>query len=229
MARTSALRIVGIAALVASVAACGDSKEEPKTGDDVAPTGTAQTTPPDSTGTATTATPSATASTPPASKGPGKTGAFVEGNKKSLKGGKIAAFIKPEDEASVRGKLDAAVEKDGEGFQFEGAPSAAKFKQGEVLELTVTVQPGKCYTVVAVSADGGITELDGSVLVSAPPGLPIPVPPQPIATDTSTGPNVTMGGGANCFKSSAPAAAPATVQIKATKGAGVAAVQILSK
>jgi hypothetical protein len=227
MARLSLLCSVGIAALFTSLAACGGGEKDSNTPDNSTTSTASTTSTGTTTGTTTSTAPSATASTPPAPKGPGKTGAFVEGNKKSAKGGKIAAFIKPEDEAAVRAKLDAAVEKEGEGMQFEGSPSAARFKQGEVLELTVTAVPGKCYTVVAVSADGGITELDGQVVVSLPTPVPVAIPP--LATDASTGPNVTMGGGGACIKSTAPAPAPATVQIKATKGAGVAAVQVLSK
>lgn len=228
MARRN-LSVIGLFTVVAALAACGDSNKDPNTGDDAATaTATATSTGPEATGPTATAT--ATATTPPEPpkpKGPGKVGPFVASNPKPAKPGvKIAAAVKAEEEGAVRTKLDAAVEKEGEGMAFEGSPAAGKFKQGEVIEITITAQPNKCYTVVAVS-DGGITELDAVVLVSPPVPLPVAIPP--LATDTTTGPDVTMGGGGNCIKSTAPAAAPATVQVKATKGAGVAAVQVLSK
>ncbi|NUP09606.1 MAG: hypothetical protein HOW73_26470 [Polyangiaceae bacterium] len=220
---------IASAALLTAVA-CGDSKKEPDTSDnvDVQATATATaTTPPAETATpAPTETAAPTASAPPKPKGPGKTAAFIASNPKSAKPGtKVATALKPEDEAALRAKLDAAVEKEGEGTAFDGSPVAGRFKQGEVIELTVTIQPNKCYTVVAVSNDG-ITELDASVIVAAPiPG----VPAQTVANDSTTGPDSTLGGGGNCVKSPIPTAAPATVQVKATKGGGTAAVQVLSK
>ena len=235
MAYTTTFRLVPssivlAAALLAS--GCGDAKTEPSTSDDVGVDATATATAqPDATATAEpTATATATASAPPKPKGPGATGPFVAGNTKPAKfGTKLAQAIKPEDEAALRAKLDAAVEANGEGTAFEGSPAAARFKQGEALEITVMMQPNKCYTVVAVSNDG-ITELDASVVVSpAAAGLPVPLPPQTVATDSSTGPDSTLGSGTSCIKNPAPMAAPATIQVKATKGAGTAAVQVLSK
>jgi hypothetical protein len=66
------------------------------------------------------------------------------------------------------------------------------------------------------------------VLVNPP--IPVPgLPAQVVATDGATGPDAIIGAGAACYKSPAPMAAPATIQIKATKGGGTAAVQILVK
>ncbi|MBK8943285.1 MAG: hypothetical protein IPM79_38220 [Polyangiaceae bacterium] len=62
------------------------------------------------------------------------------------------------------------------------------------------------------------------------PPIPVPgLPAQVVATDGATGPDAIIGAGAACYKSPAPMAAPATIQIKATKGGGTAAVQILVK
>jgi len=217
--------ICALLVVCAAAFGCGD---DPKTGDDVATaTATATTdntaTPPEPTVTAT-----ATATAPPAPKwkGPGPVGAFTSGAAKAAKpGAKLATALKPEEEAAVRTKLDAQVEADGEGTAFEGSPAAGRFKQGEVLEFPLTLQPGKCYTLVAVSVDG-ITELDASVIVAPPiPGAPS----VPALTDTTKGPDVTLGKGAACTKSPLPIAASGTLQIKATKGAGIAAVQVLVK
>lgn len=213
----------------AAAVGCGDSKE-PNTGDDVATatataTATADMPPVD---TQPTATATATASTPPAPKykGPGPVGAFSAGAAKAAKPGtKLAVALKPEEEKEVRAKLDAAVETHGEGTAFDGQPAAGRFKQGEALEFSIVLQPGKCYTLVAVSAEG-ITELDASVMVAPPmPGLPS----IPAITDNTKGPDVTIGAGAACSKSPLPTAAQGTLQIKAAKGAGVAAVQVLVK
>ena len=73
-----------------------------------------------------------------------------------------------------------------------------------------------------------MTKRDATGLVSPPvrgPGLPAQV----VESEGAAGPDAIIGAGAVCYKSPAPMAAPATIQIKATKGGGTAAVQILVK
>lgn len=228
MVRTSLYALVALLG-TAAAAACGDPPpaNNPETTATATTTGT-------TTETAPTASAPPTATTPPAPtfKGPGLTKSPYGGNaaKASKAGVKLAGAAKPEDDALLRSKLDAAVEKEGEGMQFDAGPVAARAaKAGEVLELPITLQPNKCYTAVAVSADG-ITELDMSFIVTgAPVALPIPVPAQAVATDTTTGPDALIGGGTNCYKNSLPVPGNGVVQVKATKGAGAMAVQVLVK
>jgi hypothetical protein len=107
----------------------------------------------------------------------------------------------------------------------DGQPIAGTFKQGDTLHLPVTIQAGRCYTIIAVSA--GITELDIALMVSSIPGMPMP--PMALAMDSMTGPTAVIGGGGNCFKNPMPLPMPAVAVIRATAGAGTVLAQAFSR
>jgi hypothetical protein len=122
---------------------------------------------------------------------------------------------------------------DAPGMAPEAAPQgtlmAANFQQGQTLESPVfNMVPGKCYSVVAAGA--GIQQLDITMLVVTPlPGVQAPFG----TTDkkpTPFGSTAVLGAKSNCVKL---ALAPFPMQVKfvvvAAKGAGLAAVQLLSK
>ena len=91
------------------------------------------------------------------------------------------------------------------------------------MESAVTLNPGKCYTVLSVGA--GIAEVDITLMATTPvPGMN-PV----LAQDSGSGQNAALGGGGNCFKWSWPMSIQAKYVIKATRGAGIAASQFYSK
>ena len=105
----------------------------------------------------------------------------------------------------------------------EGPVVAGNFQNGQTLEQSIQLNPGKCYTVLAVGV--GITEMDVSLVLATPlPGMsPI------LAQDSSSGATATLGGKGNCYKWSAPLATPAKFVMKARTGAGVAAGQLYVK
>jgi hypothetical protein len=109
------------------------------------------------------------------------------------------------------------------GMQAEGQAFAGQFQEGQTLEQPLTLQPGKCYTVVAIGA--GIQELDAMIAAQPLPQLP----PTPLAQDNASGAQATVGGKGSCFRNAAPLAVPAKVIIKATRGAGSAVAQVYVK
>ena len=109
------------------------------------------------------------------------------------------------------------------GMQPEGSATAGQCQEGQTFELPLTLQPGKCYTVIAVSM--GVQELDAMIAAQ-----PLPqIPPTPLAQDQSTGGQAVVAGKGSCFRNAAPIAVPAKVIVKATRGAGSAVAQVYVK
>jgi hypothetical protein len=103
-----------------------------------------------------------------------------------------------------------------------GAPLVGNFAQGQQLEAAITLQPGKCYTVVGAGLPN-VSELN---IQLAPPiqGAPI------LAVDKSTGPQAVLGGKATgCYKYAFPVPGPAKVIVIVAGGTGVAAAQVYEK
>jgi hypothetical protein len=107
-------------------------------------------------------------------------------------------------------------------MQPDGSPFAAQFQEGQIWEQPINIAAGKCYSVVAASA--GIQELDVQLVLHA-----APLPPQVLATDSTTGPNATLGGKGQCFKNPLPVGGPGKVIVKATRGGGPAIAQVYVK
>ena len=105
------------------------------------------------------------------------------------------------------------------GAQKEGNAIAGNFQQGQTLEGSFTMQPGRCYTVVAASA--GIQQLDISVVALTPiPGMS---PQLGSATGRAgmAGSQAVLGSKANCIK----LAFTPVVEV----GAGLGAAQLYVK
>lgn len=111
------------------------------------------------------------------------------------------------------------------GAKAIGAPVAAQFQQGQCVEVTVNMNPGKCYSVVA----GGlptVQNLDLSLVAAATlPGLPQVV----AASDNSVGPTSVLGEAPNCFKWALPVAGTMKLIVSVSAGQGVAAAQVFEK
>jgi hypothetical protein len=104
------------------------------------------------------------------------------------------------------------------GMQREGVIVAGQFQQGQQLETPITLQPNKCYTVLAVGA-GLLSEVDINLILTTPvPGLnPM------LARDSGGGVQASLGGKGNCYPWKLPFSASAKYVIIATKGTGIAA------
>jgi hypothetical protein len=108
------------------------------------------------------------------------------------------------------------------GMGREGNIAAGNFLEGQTLEQPFMLNPGKCYTVLAVGA--GITQVDLSIVAVTP----IPQA-SGVLTSVSGTSNASLGGRGNCFKWELPVAINAKYVVRATHGQGLAAAQLYSK
>jgi hypothetical protein len=69
--------------------------------------------------------------------------------------------------AAAEQGLKAIAAKAAPGMEQDGAPIKADLKEGDHAVALVTLQPGKCYTIVGHSPSGGVKDLDIKLL--APP------------------------------------------------------------
>ncbi len=106
-----------------------------------------------------------------------------------------------------------------------GGALAGNFTQGQSLELTLQMQPGVCYTVVAAALPT-VQNLD----IQMAPVSPLPgVNPPVAAQDQTTGPTAVVGAKPSCFKWAAPIAAPMRIILSVSAGQGIAAAQVYEK
>jgi hypothetical protein len=106
-----------------------------------------------------------------------------------------------------------------------GAAIAGNFTQGQSLESTVQMNPGKCYTVVGIGVPT-IQNLDIQLVPAIGlPGLPAAV----MAADSTTGPQAIVGQQPNCFKWALPMGGTMKVVMTVSAGQGIAAAQVYEK
>lgn len=207
---SSALLAVFVALPLLSIACGDDSKSQA-----VAPTANNPPPPPPPTYTAppptnTAPPPTNTGAVPPPTNTGGVTG--------------TAQPLDPNAAALATGPLAALAKTEAPGMSPDGPVVAGTFQEGQTLEAPFTLQPGKCYTLVAAGA--GPTHVEVEMAYTVPiPGIPAPS----IGTSTETGPTATIGGKGKCLKPISPIAATAKFVLRAKKGAGLAAAQLYSK
>ncbi|HVJ14584.1 MAG TPA: hypothetical protein VM686_04050 [Polyangiaceae bacterium] len=106
-----------------------------------------------------------------------------------------------------------------------GSAVAGNFQQGQSLETTVQMSPGKCYTVVGVALPP-MTDLDIQLVPTlAMPGLPAAI----LAADNTQGAQAIVAGKPNCYKWALPMGAPVKMIVTAKTGSGMAAAQVYEK
>jgi len=106
-----------------------------------------------------------------------------------------------------------------------GAAIAGNFAQGQSLEQTVQMNPGKCYTIVGAGVPT-ITNLDIQLVPSiAIPGMPAAV----VAADSSQGATAIVGQQPNCYKWALPMGGTMKVVVSVSGGQGMAAAQVFEK
>lgn len=106
----------------------------------------------------------------------------------------------------------------------DGGAMAGNFTQGQSLEVTIQMQPGRCYTVVGAAVPT-VQNLD----VQIAPVTPIPGMAAILAQDQTTGPTAVTGANPSCFKWAAPMAAPMRIIMTVSAGQGIAAAQVYQK
>jgi hypothetical protein len=138
-------------------------------------------------------------------------------------GSASATPIDPTFATAATVPLMALANTEAPGMQREGPVVAGQFQEGQSLESTFQMLPGKCYTVLAVGA--GISEMDIALIALTPLPGASPV----LAQDTGQGASAVLGGRGNCYKWSLPVGINAKMVLKATRGQGVAAGQLYVK
>lgn len=163
----------------------------------------------------------------PSTQPTGTTGTAPNGTAANGVGG-TAQAIDPTLAAAATTVLGGLAATNAPGASPVGQIMAGNFQQGQTLEQTLNMEPGKCYTLVASSL--GIQKLDATATAVTPlPGLS----PQ-FGTGTGTagvaGSQVIMGPKDKCLRLAlSPIAVPVKFTIIATGGAGMAAAQIYAK
>lgn len=137
--------------------------------------------------------------------------------------GPSATPIDPNFAGAATALLHFIASSDAPGMQKEGAPLAGQYQEGQVLEQAFTLQPGKCYTVVAAGV--GPQELEVTLLPQTViPGLP------PMGSAKGSAQKTVLGGGGNCIKLALmPVGVPAKWVLKSTRGGGLVAGQLYVK
>ena len=101
---------------------------------------------------------------------------------------------------------------------------AGNFTQGQSLETTFQMNPGKCYTVVGAGLPT-VQNLD----ISLVPTVAIPGLQAVMAADNTQGSTAVVGAKPNCFKYALPMGAPVKMIMTVSAGQGAAAAQVYEK
>jgi hypothetical protein len=133
-----------------------------------------------------------------------------------------AALAGPALDAAIDLAMAATAPKDAPGMAAEGQPGRATLAEGGHTSLIVTLQPGRCYTVIAMSAPLQVAEL-GVTLYALPLNMEAG---RSAATDKNP---AVLGRGKTPTCPISPIPMPYKVDVVAKKGAGRVSVQVFSK
>lgn len=102
------------------------------------------------------------------------------------------------------------------GMQPVGDPIFAQFREGQTLEQSLSIEPGKCYSILGTSV--GIEDLDIELDLGRD---------QIPASEPSVGPTAVLGSRkAGCIHHTYSAGIPMKFIVRAAKGSGLAAAQV---
>lgn len=132
--------------------------------------------------------------------------------------------LDPSAGAAIQPILNQLATTEAPGAKPVGAASVAMCQQGQQFEAAVQLQPGKCYTVIAVGLPP-VAEMNIQLIATTPiPGM-TPV----LAEDQTAGPQGVLGKAPNCFKWPLPLPGGAKAVATAASGQGMAAFQVYEK
>jgi hypothetical protein len=159
----------------------------------------------------------------PVASGPPSASVAPLGGDAGAPAGSAAALLGPALDSAIDVALQAQAAKDAPGMSLDGQIGHTTLAEGGTFNMLVTLQPGRCYTVIAMSAPLQITQLEVKLL--APPLFNVEAG-RSGASDKNPA-VLGKGKGATCPIS--PIAIPYRVDVIARKGAGRAGVALLSK
>jgi hypothetical protein len=119
--------------------------------------------------------------------------------------------------------IKAAAATSAPGMSAEGAPGRATLSENEHFNMIVTLQPNRCYTVIAFSPLGNVQQLHVDLM--APPFFNVPAGSSP-ATDKNT---AVLGKGKAALCPILPVPIAYKIDVASRKGAGRMGVQLFSK
>lgn len=120
-------------------------------------------------------------------------------------------------------RLERLAERHAAGLSGGGLVASQSLEQGDKLELPLTLEPGRCYTLIAVGSPG-ITDLLAQLLLQAPP-----LPEMVAAQENQPGGEAVLGGDGSCFKNPLPVSAPAVGRVTVRSGRGRVWLRIYSQ
>lgn len=123
------------------------------------------------------------------------------------------------------GPLAERAAVDAPGMQIEGDLIAGKLAPGEVVEQEFKLQPGRCYTLIAVGGDG-VQELDAAFETIEP----VRGKASALIADSASGNIAVIGGAGTCFPHPAEEA-PRAVRwvLRVRSGTGVVVTQLYAR
>ncbi len=185
--------------------ACGGSEPEPETPNSALA----------SSGSATYAAPSATM--PPATATVASTAPTTSAAPSSP-----IAPIEPALAQAAQAVLDQVAKQEAPaGARATGLPKVGLLGMGQSMEMAITMQPGKCYTVIAIGLPP-VVELNVQLM----PATTIPGMTPVLGQDQDVGPRAIVGKKPNCFKWPLPMAGAANVVTTVATGTGLVGVQV---
>lgn len=133
--------------------------------------------------------------------------------------------VAKEGETLANGPLAQRAATDAPGMQIDGDLIAGKLRPGEVVEQEFKLQPGRCYTLIAVGGEG-VEELDASFETIEP----VRGKASALIADSLTGNVAVIGAGESCF-ARAVEDAPLSVRwvLRVRGGSGVVVTQLYSR
>lgn len=165
------------------------------------------------------------APTPPAEPGPSAPAPGAPTSALAGFTGQVAGDPVADEAARLsEGPLAECAAREAPGMNLEGDLLASKLAVGEVLEQELRLQPGRCYTLIAVGGEG-LTELD----VELQRLSPVRGQGETLVADTTSGTTAVLGGGGTCFLFSEKAPLPAKFLVRARAGSGVVVSQLYAR
>jgi len=137
--------------------------------------------------------------------------------------GSAAALAGPALDAAIDLGIQAQAAKDAPGMSVEGTVNHATLAEGAVFNTLVTLQPGRCYTIIAASAPLQISTVEVKLL--APPLFNVEAG-RSGASDKNP---AVLGKGKAATCPISPIAIPYRVDVVARKGAGRVGVAVYSR
>jgi hypothetical protein len=108
------------------------------------------------------------------------------------------------------------------GMRADGSPVKLTLSQGQTGEGQITMQPGKCYTLVGASMPG---VLDVAVKAT----YPVPLQGQVLGQSTQSGPMPVVFPKDACYRNATPIPMPMRIEVQMKTGSGQVAIQPYSK